>query len=238
MCIIQGCYARKYDFRCIFPLKAILPWFNYQCVGREAFCCLPPNLLDDNTWVGFALYVVFRGRSSFSIDSLDSESSPSLVAHLHNHGVVHTARFSLKKDSLVGLEHRLVVFHVPRVHFQQELNQGGALCALFAINSVSDHLEIEICGIRKVHERDMKDLIQTITECTIRSPSVHHQHYYQAFRDMENKLVDEAEIHSERETAFDLGYFCSTLPRLYSYRNISTYMYLYLGKNPSPNILF
>ncbi|XP_062110768.1 uncharacterized protein LOC133822445 [Humulus lupulus] len=211
--LFQKSNAGNFDFGCIFPLKAILPWFAYQCVGRQIFCCLSPNLLEDKKWLGFALYVMFRSRPPFSINNLDSESSASLVAHLHIEpsGMLHTARFSLGKDCLVGSEHRLVVFNVPRVHFPQMLNQCGYISALFA-TSISDHLEIEICGIRKVYENDMEDFIQTIIECTIESPEIHHEHYCKTFAKMEKKIFDEADIPSE-EKAFDLGYICSTLPR-------------------------
>ncbi|KAF4390538.1 hypothetical protein F8388_006035 [Cannabis sativa] len=211
--LFQESYAGYLDFGCIFPLKAILPWFTYQCVGRHAFCCLTPNLLEDKKWLGFALYVVFRSRLPFSLNNLDSESSASVVAHLHIKpgGMLHSTRFSLKNDNLVGSEHRLVLLYVPCVHFPKVLHQCGQINALFATSN-SDYLEIEICGIRKVYENDMKDLIQTIIECTIESPNVHHEQYCKTFGDMGNKILDEVDIPSE-EKDFNLGYCYSKLPR-------------------------
>ena len=202
----------------MFPLKAILPWFNYQCVGREVFSCLPPTLFSDKTWVGFDVYVVLSWDQSVSFDSFDSEFPPFLVVHFHGSGsnVEHKAILSLGKDDLIGTEHRLVMFHVPREHFQEELNECWQISALFS-TTIPDHVEIEMCGIRIVYENDLRGLIQTITECTLGSSDDNHQRYYKTFENMQKKIFHQAEgtsenneVEGEIPSAIDLGYFYSS----------------------------
>uniref|UniRef100_A0A803Q3N9 ADP-ribosyl cyclase/cyclic ADP-ribose hydrolase n=1 Tax=Cannabis sativa TaxID=3483 RepID=A0A803Q3N9_CANSA len=82
---------------------------------------------------------------------------------------------------------------------------GGYVSALFAISD--NQFEIEICGIRKVYENDVENFVQTIIDCTMQSPRVHHEIYCQIFEDMEKKVFH------EEEKAFDLGYYYSVLPR-------------------------
>ncbi|KAM6565485.1 hypothetical protein CsatA_024613 [Cannabis sativa] len=209
--LFQKNNAAKFDFGCIFPLEAILPWFAYQCVGRQIFCCLSPNLLDNKKWLGFGLYVMFRTKNIDNNLVTKSSSSSSLVVHLRMEpsGMQHKTQFLIKQDYLVQQQqqHGLVVLNVPRVHFIEMLskNGGGYVSALFAISD--NQFEIEICGIRKVYENDVENFVQTIIECTMQSPRVHHEIYCQIFEDMEKKVFH------EEEKAFDLGYYYSVLPR-------------------------
>lgn len=71
------------------------------------------------------------------------------------------------EDNFMG-SHRLLVIHIPRGRFKERLNKCRSIHAAFV--SLNPSVEAEMCGIRVVYEQDLKGLIQTITQCTIRSP--------------------------------------------------------------------
>ncbi|KAH0996226.1 hypothetical protein GBA52_020090, partial [Prunus armeniaca] len=59
-------------------------------------------------------------------------------------------------------------------HFRRRLmNKWEGIIAAFS--SVTEGVEVELCGIRLVYEQDLKGLIQTITQCIINSPPVYYQ---------------------------------------------------------------
>ncbi|PON51854.1 TIR-NBS-LRR-like protein [Parasponia andersonii] len=216
--IFEGHHARMYSFGCIFyPIfsqGAILRWFTDVCLGRLVIAYPPSNLSDDKTWLGIGLYVVLHWRTDVPLDNLDSNAPFLVVDFLTNGGILlHTALFSLRRDSLVG-QHRVLLFHVPRVCFpEQQLNQCQQIIALFS-TTLPDHVGIGMCGIHLLYQQDLKRFVEVITRCTLGTPGVYYSRYYHTFVNMERKIRNEAETcendAEEEEMPLDFGYLFSS----------------------------
>ena len=161
-------------------------------------------MFDDNTWVGVDVYAVFTWRPSGLLSNLDPETSSFIVCFHGNERISHGHEYSFhgRKDSfhaqvplvldgIFGSEpHQLVVMHVPRLQFSPQIfSQSGHIWAYFRV-SMPDHVSIDVCGMRLVYKQDLRGLIDTITECILRSPDVFHRGYYRDF----SRFVSEAEI--------------------------------------------
>jgi hypothetical protein len=137
---------------------SIPPWFFNHHAGDVTLCYITENLLDDQTWLGLELYVVFTRRTSVSSEG-DTRFffHVDLCAHDHESLAMHG---SLMIDRCLGTSHQLVVLHVPRVHFRQQLNQCQGISALF--RTINPEMEILVCGSRLVFEQDLEDLIHSL----------------------------------------------------------------------------
>ncbi|KAM5554208.1 hypothetical protein ABKV19_022539 [Rosa sericea] len=170
-----GGKARRNDLGFIFPLRAILPWFNHQCIGNvfipekerigsSVSLSLPLELYNKKEWVGFAVYVAFTLPPGVSLEKSCCFKSVLYTSDGHFHCLKLSAAC---EDNFRGA-HRLLVIHIPRGRFSKQLNQCRRVSAAFVSSTPS--VEAEMCGIRVVYEQDLKGLIQTITQCTIRNP--------------------------------------------------------------------
>lgn len=179
-----GGEARSHDVGFIFSLRAILPWFNHQSIGNvfipgeerigSRICLpLPPELYNNEEWVGFALYVSFTLPPGMGQSWRFKSFSNSNVENLHR-----LTLWCEGEDNFKG-SHRLLVIHIPRGRFEVQLNQCSAILAEFVF--LTPGAEVEICGMRVVYEQDLKGLIQTITQCTIRSPLAVYNGHSHAF---------------------------------------------------------
>ncbi|XP_024191119.1 uncharacterized protein LOC112195031 isoform X2 [Rosa chinensis] len=160
--LFQGGSARHYNYGFILSprVRAVLPWFSHQSIGNEVKINAPPDLYKDNKWVGFALYVAFTqspGSHSCSMCSLSVFPGHS----------VHSINTCLGEDQFSG-SRRLCFFHIPRARFPEQCDQCPVIFARFDFFSPGS--EVEMCGIRVVYDEDIKGLVQTITQSTIRSP--------------------------------------------------------------------
>ncbi|XP_062001709.1 uncharacterized protein LOC133718846 isoform X2 [Rosa rugosa] len=160
--LFQGGSARHYNYGFILSprVRAVLPWFSHQSIGKEVKINAPPDLYKDNKWVGFALYVAFTqspGSHSCSMCSL-------FVFPGHS---VHSISTCIDEDQFSG-SRRLCFFHIPRARFPEQCDQCPVIFARFDFFSPGS--EVEMCGIRVVYDEDIKGLVQTITQSTIRSP--------------------------------------------------------------------
>ncbi|KAK9949003.1 hypothetical protein M0R45_004552 [Rubus argutus] len=162
--LYEGRHGREKCFHFCFPAPVISlpPWFLNVHAGDVTLCYITgdENLLDDQTWLGLELYVVFtRLTSASSEGDTNFFFHVDLCAHDHESLVMHG---SLKIDSCLGTSDQLVVLHVPRVRFQQQLNQfQGIISALF--RTINPEMEVLVCGSRLVFEQDLEDLIHSLT---------------------------------------------------------------------------
>lgn len=167
--------ARGYDYGFIFCIRAILPWFSHQSIGRVvlsekegigsvAALPLPPLLHSDQQWVGFSLYVAFTLPPGVFREKY---CSFHCCLYACEGGVQHHLTLVSPGPGGEKYTHRLLVIHIPRVRFPQELTQFPCINASF--KSLTPGLEVEMCGIRVVYEQDLQGLIQTIAHCTLSS---------------------------------------------------------------------
>ncbi|XP_062003591.1 uncharacterized protein LOC133721072 isoform X2 [Rosa rugosa] len=160
--ILYGRNGREKSFHLCVPalVVSIPPWFLNHDAGDVTLCDITENLLDDQTWVGLELYVRFTRRASavrygnnsffFNVD---------FCAYDHGSIVMHQ---SLEINSCLGTSDQLVVLNVPRIHFQQHLNQCKSISALF--RTINPEMEVQLCGSRLAFEHDLEDLTKSLTE--------------------------------------------------------------------------
>ncbi|XP_024198721.1 disease resistance protein RUN1-like [Rosa chinensis] len=161
--LYKGSNGRQKKFHFCFPDPVISPWFINHYAGNVALCDLPQNLIDDKRWVGLEVYVVFTWSptSDYSDHNL---SFLHVDLSAHESSVMHS---SIKIESCFG-SYQLVVLHVPRMHFPEQLTHYQGISTLFTTSTPI--VEIQVCGSRLVYEHDLEDLILSLTACTLRKP--------------------------------------------------------------------
>ncbi|KAM5576648.1 hypothetical protein ABKV19_007478 [Rosa sericea] len=160
--LYEGQNGREKSFHFCFPAPVIStpPWFFHHHAGNITLCYITKNLLDDQRWVGLELYVIFNRRIVAGLSDGDSSFFfyVDLCSHDQESIVMHG---SLKIKSYLGTSDQLVVLHVPRVHFQQQLNKCQAISALF--RTINTEMEVQLCGSGLDFEHDLEDLTKSLT---------------------------------------------------------------------------
>ncbi|XP_048318238.2 uncharacterized protein LOC107417594 isoform X1 [Ziziphus jujuba] len=187
-------YTRNVPIPFSFPSTGFASgWFFHQSVGRNVVCYLPANIVDDKSWIGFSLYATLKmSPSDFLKNYSDSKTArPLLHIDLHSHGSSISHITTLDGLPIMPYSHQLLLFHVPRVFFKQELNQSWGVSALFRTSI--PNVEVERCGIRAVYEKDLGNVIELITECRLNSlvdEQVDEQSCYQAYEMLVENIID------------------------------------------------
>ncbi|KAK9910640.1 hypothetical protein M0R45_034595 [Rubus argutus] len=164
----QGDNARHYNYGFILSPRvgAVMPWFSHHTIGRKVNVVdAHRDLYKDKKWVGFALYVAFTQSSDSDFCCCLSR----LSAFQGN--TVHSVIRCHREDQFSG-SRRLVLIHIPRARFPEQCNQCPQIFAEFNFIHPAAS-EVEMCGIRVVYDEDVKGLVQTITQSTIRNPPVY-----------------------------------------------------------------
>ncbi|PON74041.1 hypothetical protein TorRG33x02_248180 [Trema orientale] len=155
--LFQGCCPRKNRFYFVIYLRILSRWFFHHSPGDIAVCYLPPNLHDDEKWVGLELYVVIKCR-------LPLEGTPSKLAvdiYAHGTSTVHIITYPLiLRDGYFGAFS--IVSHVPRICFPKELNQCRGISVCFT--PITQNIEVEICGTKLLYEKDSELLMNVIVD--------------------------------------------------------------------------
>ncbi|KAK9948999.1 hypothetical protein M0R45_004550 [Rubus argutus] len=173
--LYEGRNGRKKCFYFCFPAPviSITPWFFNHHAGDVTVCQITENsdyestenLLDDRTWVGVELCVLFTRL----LCTLNVNNSfffhVDLCTHDHERIIMHG---SLKINSCLGNLDQLVVLHVPRVHFKRKLKKCQVISALF--RTIEPEMEVQVCGSRIVFEQDLKALMDSLTEAAGQDP--------------------------------------------------------------------
>ncbi|POO01020.1 hypothetical protein TorRG33x02_032030 [Trema orientale] len=132
-------------------------WFFHHSSGDIAVCYLPPNLHDDEKWVGLEVYVVIMWR-------LPIQGTPSRLAvdiYAHATSTVHIITYPLTlRDGYVGAFS--IVSHVPRICFLKELNQCRGISVCFT--PITKNIEVNMCGTKLLYEKDSELLVNVIVE--------------------------------------------------------------------------
>lgn len=135
-------------------------------MGDTAFCYLPGNLYNDESWVGLELYVLLKRHPIIKSRFLDFDKTSSiLLVDLYAHGSTELPILTFS----VVIDHRFygsqfVFYHVSRKCFPEELNRCQGISALF--RPATSDLEAEMCGARLLYEQDSELLIQEIIDST------------------------------------------------------------------------
>ena len=174
--------ARNHWYDYIFPQIARPPhWFNYQNFSPYIKMELPPDLHDNSRWLGFtvyALYTIEKQGDAFSYEQDSTNSTillrfSSLSASDEVSFAPYTA-FPLSRDTFDESSQRLLVFYIPRLLLG--MNRCSHIGALF--ESDNPGVQIGMCGIRLVYEKNVEEFVQTLVEYMLGTPEDYHQSIY------------------------------------------------------------
>ncbi|XP_048318906.2 disease resistance protein RPP2B-like [Ziziphus jujuba] len=163
-------YARNQSMVFHFHVRAyISSWLFHQSLGCIVVCYIPRNLFDDKSWVGFCIYVGLKmNLSDLHNNNSDSEAHELLYVDLYSHGNTVSYIKTMSSLPIFLKSHQVVLFHAPRVHFREELNQCWAVSALSRNNI--PQVEVEICGIRVIYEQDLENEAEVIIDLGLHGP--------------------------------------------------------------------
>ncbi|KAK9910646.1 hypothetical protein M0R45_034600 [Rubus argutus] len=162
--LFQGDNARDYDYGFILSPRvgAVMPWFSHQSFVKVVLLTAPLDLYKDKKWVGFALYVAFT-----------QSPDPVFFCQCSLFGFPGNTVLSKIRwcpDQFSGSQRRLCFIHIPRASLPK--HNDSTIFAAFDFSPPASAV-VEMCGIRVVYDEDVKGLIQTITQSTIRNPPVY-----------------------------------------------------------------
>ncbi|XP_024165351.2 uncharacterized protein LOC112172298 isoform X2 [Rosa chinensis] len=159
--LYEGPYGREKDFGLFFPHKVVPFWFFHHYAGDVALCDFPLDLSVDQRWVGLELFVMVSSGYTINVESfLDVDLCSNEIS---------TVSTSVMINICLGSD-QLVVIHIPRVRFPEQLNQCHGISALF--RTTTPDMRVRMCGSRLLYEQDLEDLIRAITVCTLDSQDV------------------------------------------------------------------
>ena len=153
-------------------------WFTSKNLGPHIELQLPPGVHDDSKWLGFTVYALYgiqmqRAGFSYKLDSTIFLSHYSLSAS-DEVSFAPCTDISLSGDVFVESSQdsqQLVVFYIPRRVF--ELNRCSHIDALF--KSGDPGVQVEMCDIRLLFEKDLEEFVQTLVVYMLGSPDANHQ---------------------------------------------------------------
>ncbi|XP_057952416.1 TMV resistance protein N-like [Malania oleifera] len=174
--------ARFHLYDYLFPQSATPLWFHHQNFRSYVRLPLPPNLVYDRAWMGFAVYALYavnrHSAASSSCDNLNSAISvhfSSLLGAGEDHLSPYIA-FPLSRD-IFNESHRLLIFYIPGILFHDKLiNQHKYIWASF--ESQNPSVEVQMCGIHILYEHNVEGFVRTLVQCMMTSPPAYHEHYY------------------------------------------------------------
>ncbi|XP_030962619.1 uncharacterized protein LOC115983903 isoform X3 [Quercus lobata] len=174
--------AQSHCYDYVFPQIARPPdWFSNQNFAPYIKMELPPDLHDNSRWLGFTVYASYTigkqgdpfGYKQDSTNSTILLRFSSLSASDEVSFTPFTA-FPLSRDVFEESSQRLLVFYIPRLLFG--MNRCSHIGALF--ESDNPGVQIGMCGIRLVYEKNVGEFVQTLVQYMLGTPEVYHQSIY------------------------------------------------------------
>ncbi|POO01008.1 hypothetical protein TorRG33x02_031910 [Trema orientale] len=155
--LFQGCCPRKNRFYFVISLRMLSCWFFHHSLGDIAVSYLPPNLHDDEKWVGLELYVAIKW--CLPSEGIASTLTVDIYAHVISAVPIITYPLTLR-DGYFGAFS--IVSHVPRKYFPKELNQCRGISVSF--RPITRDIEVDMCGTKLLYEKDSEVLTKFIVE--------------------------------------------------------------------------
>ncbi|KAF3952520.1 hypothetical protein CMV_021928 [Castanea mollissima] len=152
-----------------FPTRRTPRWFNHHChLGHSVTIEIPPNLYEDNNWLGLALY------ASILIPR-DRENAVSVNSSHFLYCQFQTSKASLDNQILVfrttdeennwlhpffGL---IWISYIPGEALKYMLHQCGHIKASFVSDWPS--VMVQKCGLRLLYQHDLSQFEQQLKHC-------------------------------------------------------------------------
>ncbi|XP_040997413.1 uncharacterized protein LOC121243362 [Juglans microcarpa x Juglans regia] len=184
-----------------FPQGEIPSWFNNRNDGPSIEIQLPPNLYNNESWMGFAVCAVL----SCPADSRNNSNPKTLagcILHLDsNEGCLKPDLvLGIPRSILLNSDQLLVVHYVSPTILPSKLNQWSYVKAVVECNISS--VETQMCGIRLMYKQDVEGFVQTKAECAVAIPNDQLCYYYLSFVDKLNFLKTRGNRTKFRERNF------------------------------------
>ncbi|KAF3957222.1 hypothetical protein CMV_017747 [Castanea mollissima] len=152
------CFHPSNLYNSCFPTRRTPRWFNHHCrLGHSVKIEIPPNLYEDNNWLGLALY------ASILIPR-DGENAVSANSSHFLYCQFQTSKASLDNQILVcrttieehkwlhGLFGLIWISYIPREALKDMLHQCGHIKASFVSDWPS--VTVQKCGLRFLYQHD------------------------------------------------------------------------------------
>nr|XP_023929824.1 uncharacterized protein LOC112041155 [Quercus suber] len=152
-----------------FPTRRTPRWFNHHCrLGHSVTIEIPPNLYEDNNWLGLALYasiLIPRGQEN----TVPANSSHFLYCQFQ------TSKASLDNQILVcrttdeennwlqKLFGLIWISYIPGEALKDMLHQCGHIKASFVSDWPS--VMVQKCGLRLLYQHDQSQFEQQLKHC-------------------------------------------------------------------------
>ncbi|KAL4600210.1 hypothetical protein ACB092_11G181800 [Castanea dentata] len=179
-----------------FPLCEILEWFSHQSDEPPVTIPLPPNVFNDNTWMGLVLCasIAVEANPTAILDIQNSETTCNLICHLetniesveplHVHHITEEDLKLLQQGGFIWLS------YIPRGSFQESLNQCNQIEASVAIDFPG---LVQKSGFHLLYKHDEVEFKETIRQCMALFSNEH---------EVVPKVIDQSETN---ETKTQLG---------------------------------
>ncbi|KAF3948949.1 hypothetical protein CMV_025115 [Castanea mollissima] len=152
-----------------FPTRRTPRWFNHYCrLGHSVTIEIPPNLYEDNNWLGLSLYasiLIPRGQEN----AVPTNSSHFLYcqfqtskASLDNQILV--CRTTNEEDDWLRQFSGLIwISYIPGEALKDMLHQCGHIKASFVSDWPS--VMVQKCGLRLLYQHDLSQFEQQLKHC-------------------------------------------------------------------------
>jgi hypothetical protein len=157
---------------CFPPSKVAQEWFSHQSGGHSVTIDIPPNLYNDDNWMGLALFASFsKGRDpeTFFLENMVSEIPQFLYCQVRtsvagvNDEILACQTSKVEIMWLNNLGRFIWISYVPGEPFKNVLRQCGRIECLF----VSDWpgVMVQECGLRLLYQHDRVEFEQNLKQC-------------------------------------------------------------------------
>jgi hypothetical protein len=154
---------------CFPPSKVTQEWFSHTNSGYSVTIDIPPNLYNDNNWMGLALCACFSfgGDLKTILDTWTSKIRHFLHCQFRTNdlddffGACGTSRAEIVW--LISLGRFIWIYYVPGEPFKDMLRQ----CSHIEASFVSDWpgVTVQKCGLRLLYQHDQVEFEQKLKHC-------------------------------------------------------------------------
>jgi hypothetical protein len=157
---------------CFPPSKITQEWFSYPSFGHSVRIDIPPNLYNDNTWMGLTLCVCFsfHGDPKTILDNLVSEiphflycQFRTIVGRMDNDQVIGCVTSKVEIMWLNNVGGFIWISYIPRELLKNMLHQ----CSFISASFVSDWPGVMVreCALRLLYQNDRVQFEQKLKQC-------------------------------------------------------------------------
>jgi hypothetical protein len=170
-------FDRCLIYNSCFPQSEVINWFSHPSNGPRVTIILPPNLYDDTTWTGLALFAFFSvlDHSTTLVGSQGSQVHCRLGFLSQNRNFclesLHSYCLTEEDISLLKLGGFMWLSYIPRGWFPKWLNRCSSIdaeindCSIEAEINDCPGLTVHKCGLHLLYQINEEEFKETIRLC-------------------------------------------------------------------------